>query len=179
MQLTVIKALAFSLLLAACAALLPAARGLPGPEALVQPLTRTQMLEAQFGEQSGSLLALTQVQDEQLLLVVTTLMGQPLFTLAYDGKTARIVEKAAEAPRRLRADYVLRDLLWSQWPAATLQGALSKAGYRLQEADGLRQIFQGQTLLLSVRREPNAVLHVSNPQAGYSMTITTLPESAP
>jgi hypothetical protein len=160
------------LLLCVTACSLPPAKGLPAfSHAPVLPVT--QQLEVRWREHSFSFLLIQQGLPAQagLQVVATTLTGQQLFELAYDGKQLKVLQHVEEM-KRLPFDYLLRDVLWASWPAASVQAGIQPYGYVLQEQADHRQIRAAGKLVLDVQRGSSGQLHVENKQAGYVLDIT-------
>lgn len=160
------------LLLCMTACSLPPAKGLPAfSHAPVLPVT--QQLEVRWREHSFSFLLIQQGLPAQagLQVVATTLTGQQLFELAYDGKQLKVVQRVEEM-KRLPFDYLLRDVLWASWPVASVQAGIQPYGYVLQEQADRRQISAAGKLVLDVQRGSSGQLHVENKQAGYMLDIT-------
>ncbi len=171
--------LAGLLLLCVTACSLPPAKGLPA-FSLAPALPITQQLEVRWREHSFSFLLIQQGMPGQagLQVVATTLTGQQLFELAYDGKQLKVVQRVEEM-KRLPFDYLLRDVLWASWPAASVQAGIQPYGYLLQEQTTSqnqvsRQIRAAGKLVLDVQRDSSGQLHVENKQAGYVLDITQL-----
>lgn len=165
--------LAGLLLLWVSACSLPPAKGLP---ALSHPpvLPLTQQLEVRWREHSFSFLLIQQGKQDQtgLQVVATTLTGQQLFELAYDGKQVRVVQRVDEM-KRLPFDYLLRDVLWASWPLASVQAGGQPFGYTVQDQQTRRQVGAQGRLVLDVQRDDSSgQLHVENKQAGYVLDIT-------
>ena len=171
--------LASVLLLCLTACSLPPAKGLPVLNATVA-VPASEQLEVRWREHSFSFLLMQQMQagPDRLQVVATTLTGQQLFELAYDGKQVKVLQRVAEM-QRLPVDYLLRDILWASWPLASVQAGVRPYGYQVQE-QGLqqgqlgRQISAKGKLILDVQRRADGVLHVENRQAGYVLDITPL-----
>lgn len=168
------------LLLGVSACSLPPAKGLPALAA-APALPVTQQLEVRWQQHSFSFLLIQQYLPQQaaLQVVATTLTGQQLFELAYDGKQLKVVQRVEEM-KRLPFDYLLRDVWWASWPLASVQAGIQPYGYVLQEqALGQRQVVSRQIsaagkLVLDVQRDSSGQLHVENRQAGYVLDITPL-----
>lgn len=170
--------LAGLLLLCATACSLPPAKGLPALSQM-PALPLTQQLEVRWREHSFSFLLIQQGlpgQQAGLQVVATTLTGQQLFALVYDGKQVKVLQRVEEM-KRLPFDYLLRDVLWASWPLDSVQAGIQPYGYTLQEqATGQnqisRQISAAGKLVLDVQRDSSGQLHVENKQAGYVLDIT-------
>lgn len=165
--------LAGLLLLCVSACSLPPAKGLP---VLTHPpaLPLTQQLEVRWREHSFSFLLIQQGRQDQngLQVVATTLTGQQLFELAYDGKQVKVVQRVDEM-KRLPFDYLLRDVLWASWPLASVQAGVQPYGFSVQDQQQQRQISSQGRLLLDVQRDDTSgQLHAENKQAAYILDIT-------
>lgn len=164
--------LAGLLLLCVTACSLPPAKGLPALSQM-PALPLTQQLEVRWRAHSFSFLLIQQDLAGQagLQVVATTLTGQQLFELAYDGKQLKVVQRVEEM-KRLPFDYLLRDVLWASWPEASVQAGIQPYGYVLREQADRRQISAAGKLVLDVQRDSSGQLHVENRQAGYVLDIT-------
>lgn len=163
-----------SLFLAGCA--LRPAEGLPGKEALQENRVLTQQMEARWKDYSGSLLTILQVENGELDFFATTLLGQEVFHLHYNGMTPMLIRRSEALPRSFRADYMLRDLLWAQWPAARLRPSLEKAGLVLDETDATRTIHaradKGGQIMLIIQRAGPGMFRIENPRFGYVLDLS-------
>ncbi|MCC6201043.1 MAG: DUF3261 domain-containing protein [Moraxellaceae bacterium] len=171
---SVVPFLLGTLLLTGCA--LQPAEGLPGKEALEEPRTLTQQIEARWKDSSGSLLTILQVENGELDFLATTLLGQEVFHLHYNGVTPILLSHSDTLPRHFRADYLLRDLLWGLWPATSLRPALERAGLVLDDSDATRTIHaradKGGRVVLSIQRRGQGIFHIENPRFGYVLDLS-------
>lgn len=166
--------LLLAMLLCACAQR-PVA-GLPGAEALQQKQVLTQQMEARWKDSSGSLLTILQVENGEVNFLATTLMGQEIFHVRYDGVSPVLVSRSDVLPRSFRADYLLRDLLWAQWPADSLRPALEKNGLMLSDTETTRTINaranKGGEVVLIIQRAGPGVFRIENPRFGYVLNLS-------
>lgn len=167
-----------SVILSLCACFWrPPITGLPGPEALRQNQQLIQQIDAHWQQQSGSVLAITEVDSGTLHLVATTLTGQEVLHISYDGFEPKLLSRVDELPRQLQAGYILRDMFWAQWPAEQLRNGLDLAGMTLVEDGHSREIRHGNLVLLSVQRQGPGRFHIENPGYGYVLDINTISTS--
>lgn len=154
----------------------PPVTGLPGPEAFREQRLLTQQMDIHWRDRSVSLLGIVQVENSALDFFVTTLLGQEMFHLRYDGRSTTLVSHSDTLPRRLRTEYLLRDLLWAQWPAADLQPRLANAGFVLNEDGPAREIRAraeaGGKVMLIIQRSASGGLRVENPRFGYVLELS-------
>lgn len=153
--------------------------GLPERQALQQPKEMTLQLEARWKNFSGSLLTVINADHGELDFFATTLLGQEVFYLHYDGEKPILLRRSDALPRSFRADYLLRDLMWAQWPAAELQPALGKAGIVLQASTTERRFLdqQGNTLL-RIEYDDKGGSHISNATQGYVLDLSRIDENS-
>lgn len=166
--------LLLTMLLCACAQR-PLA-GLPGAEALQQNQVLMQQLEARWKDYSGSLLTILQVENGKIDFLATSLMGQEIFHMRYDGVRPVLVSSSDALPRSFRADYLLRDLLLAQWPARSLQPGLEKAGLMLNENETTRTIHtrsdKDRQAILIIERASPGFFRIDNPRFGYVLNLS-------
>lgn len=159
-----------------CACVQQPVAGLPGAETLQQKQVLTQQMEAHWKDASGSLLTILQVENGELDFFATTLLGQQMFHLHYDGMTPVLLARSDALPRSFRADYLLRDLLWALWPAARLRPALEKAGLMLNDTETTRTIHtradKGGEVILIIQRAGPGLFHIENPRFGYILNLS-------
>lgn len=154
----------------------PPVTGLPGPEAFQEQRLLTQQMDVHWRDRSVSLLGIVQIENSALEFFVTTLLGQEIFHLRYDGVSTTLVSHSDELPRRLRTEYLLRDLLWAQWPAASLQPRLTNAGFVLNDNGPTREIRAGADaggkVILIAQRSAAGGLRIENPRFGYVLELS-------
>lgn len=176
---TRLSALALFALLSSACMWRPPITGLPGVEALQESRQLTQQIDAHWQDKSGSVLSVTEVDQGALDLVATTLTGQEVLHIHYDGHEPKLVSRMDGLPRQLQAGYILRDMFWAQWPAEQLRNGLALAGMELVEDGPRREIHQGNKVLLKIVRTAPGAFHVENPGYGYTLDISTLDPGQP
>lgn len=164
--------LSFMALLSVQGCALAPATGLPHLNPVPAQLPSTDQLEIRWRQHSFSFLLIQQMLPQQRLQVVaTTLMGQQLFELNYDGQQVKVIQRVDDM-KRLPFDYLLRDIMWASWPADHLKQVLAEKGYTLKEQNNERQILEHGKIILHVERINSSQLHVENKQAGYILDMT-------
>ena len=150
--------------------------GLPGADALQEKRVLVQQTEARWQHFSGSLLTILQSGDGEIDFLATTLLGQEVFHLHYDGVKPVLLSRSDALPRNFRADYLLRDLLWAQWPADSLRPGLEKAGLELSESGSIREIHgpskKGAQVLLVIQHSDSGSIHIENPSLRYTLDLS-------
>lgn len=156
----------------------PAARGLPDLHYAPSTLPYTDQVEVRWREQSFSFLLTQQLTvDQQLQAIATTLMGQQLFELQYDGQQVKTVQRIDEI-KRLPMDYVLRDIVWATWPESSVQQPLQQQHYQLMTDGSQRQILNQAKIILQSKQINAKEWHIENKQAGYEIDLSRLDNEA-
>jgi hypothetical protein len=154
-------------------------QGLPNRDALRETRATTQQLEAHWKGYSGSLLCIITTHDGTLDFIATTLLGQEIFHLSYDGAVPRLLDHSTTLPRHFRADYLLRDLLWAQWPVAALASGLSKDDLTLHDVGNIREIRDARNQVsLRITRDNQGGFHIENPRFGYVLDLSPVHEES-
>jgi hypothetical protein len=166
----------FSLALAGCS--VPAARGLPDLRYAPKTLPYTDQVEMRWREHSFSFLLTQQLTaGQQLQAIATTLMGQQLFALTYDGQQVKTIQRLDEF-KRVPVDYLLRDMLWATWPKSSLQQALPQQGFQLVVDHSQREVQQQAKIILHSQHINDKEWHIENKQAGYQIDVSRLDDAA-
>lgn len=152
----------------------PAARGLPDLRYAPNTLPYTDQVEVRWREQSFSFLLTQQLTaDQQLQAIATTLMGQQLFELQYDGQKVKTVQRIDEI-KRLPMDYVLRDIVWATWLESSVQQPLQQQHYQLMTEGSQRQVLNQAKIILQSTQINAKEWHIENQQAGYQIDLSRL-----
>jgi hypothetical protein len=99
---------------------------LPKAEEITRSFDATQLLVADYEEQSYSFQAQLEVRPGKITIAAITMWGGTLFSITYDGSTLRAQGMIDE--HGVNAEYMLADILlmtWEpEWVNARLQGAV-------------------------------------------------------
>lgn len=99
---------------------------LPKAEEITRSFDATQLLVADYEEQSYSFQAQLEVRPGNITIAAITMWGGTLFSITYDGSTLRAQGMINE--HGVNAEYMLADILlmtWEpEWVNARLQGAV-------------------------------------------------------
>lgn len=168
--------ISLSVVLVGCS--VPVARGLPDLRFAPKTLPYTDQVEVRWREHSFSFLLTQQLTaDQQLQAIATTLMGQQLFALNYDGQRVKTIQRLDEF-KRVPVDYLLRDMLWATWPESSLQQVLPQQGFQLLVDHSQRQVKQQAKIILHSQHINDKEWHIENQQAGYQIDVSRLDDDA-
>ncbi|MDX2319859.1 MAG: DUF3261 domain-containing protein [Moritella sp.] len=152
---------------------------LTAPPQALQMQAKTQLIEAQFDEQTHSLLAQVEFTETQIKLVAMTPSGIPLFDVLWSVEDDAIINQYVPVPG-LDISYVIADLQWVNWPFAQLQSATN--GSFIQEfnnnvgqttTDWTRTLSQDGQVILTVEKFDNRYI-LKHLLRDYQITITEL-----
>lgn len=181
-----ISIFALSLLLSACATR-PCAYIAIGEKLCLAPLPaqasfadRNEMIVASSAQGPLTALAQTQWSNDRYASAVTTLFGQRLYVLQYDGKTIQFEQ--SELPLPIRAENVMLDTQLMWWPLSLLRTQLPSAA-RIDEHDEngvrVRELWwRDQKRVRIVYQRDNDTDAVSFEQLGlnYQILVKELPD---
>ena len=144
------------------------------PASLGRELALQQHLQVGVGERGQAVDALLEVDAKELRLGMQAL-GQSAMTLRWDG--SKLDEQRADwLPPVLNGERVLFDLQLVLWPAAVIREALP-AGWSLREAGGERQLWQGETEVVSVAYPGQNHAVLTQQRDHYRLDIESVPVS--
>lgn len=163
----------------------PAAAGAPNPAdapllrlppaSLGRTLRLEQHITVQYpspqGEQTRDMLALLEADAAHTRLAAMA-GNQVLARIDWDGHDLRVT-RSPWAPPELKPERILSDMQLSLWPVAAIQAALP-AGWRVDAADGLRQLRAGTEVVAEIRYPDAATTLFTQRRDGYRLTIRTL-----
>lgn len=141
------------------------------PVALGQELALQQQLTFRFGRHVQQMDALLEVDASAVRLMVQA-MGQAGVNLVWDGQVLN--ERRADwLPPMVRGERVLDDLQFALWPADAIRAALPQ-DWTLHEETLRRELRQAGKARLLLERLADGSLRLSNPGAGYQLTIKSV-----
>ena len=181
MRSTHLLAFGLALILAGCGsrvnrAIEPSRWPLLAPDS-ISPRSVAQVVRAQYGTNSLTLMGALEITKSELTLVAVTSYGQRAYTIRYDGRRVS-AERAAFVPDSIDSERLLADLQLAYWPLAVLEPAWRVAGLKVSEpVPGTRQLWRDQQLVAEVSYydvDPwQGRLQLRNMEYGYSLIIDT------
>ncbi|PLP99069.1 DUF3261 domain-containing protein [Cupriavidus pauculus] len=145
------------------------------PASLGRTLRLEQQITVQYpspqGEQTRDMLALLEADAAHTRLAAMA-GNQVLARIDWDGHDLRVM-RSPWAPPELKPERILSDMQLSLWPLAAIQAALP-AGWRVDTADGVRQLRAGTEVVAEIRYPDAATTLFTQRRDGYRLTIRTL-----
>ena len=153
------------------------------PRQMGEAQSVSQFLQGEFAGKAVSMLFQWELSPEQLVLVATTAMGQPLLTVQYVAE-----QVSTDMPvvnfKGLRGEYLLADMQLAYAPLPALELALKPEGYEIISGFAplpFRQLRKGGKLISEFRYSDAtpwpATVTVQNHAWDYHYEITTLGRS--
>ncbi|WP_374675227.1 DUF3261 domain-containing protein [Ideonella sp.] len=143
------------------------------PATLGRRLAWQQRLQLERdGQAMAPLEALLEVDAQRLQLALLA-PGRTLARLTWDGRDLHS-ETAAGWPPAVPPERVLSDLQLALWPAQALRQALP-AGYRLDDTDGQRVLWQGDEAVVRVQGAGSPRIELVHHRLAYRLRIDSVP----
>lgn len=165
---------------------------LTAPPKALQMQAKTQLIEAQFNDETHSLLAQVEFTESQIKLVAMTPSGIPLFDVLWSVTEDAVINQYVPVPG-LDISYVIADLQWVNWPLEQLQLATNgtlvelPTNKQLNEVgntaldnaalDWTRILTQDGQVILTVEKYDNRYI-LKHLLRDYQITITELSKVA-
>lgn len=132
---------------------------------LTQSVTMIPLQEG-HRQTSHTLLAAWSVTAGRLDLAGLTPAGQTLLTVSYDGRELHS-QRSPLLPGEVSPRDILVQLQLSYWPLDSISRALAGTPWRVEEANGVRQLWRRQHKVLSIERQI-LLEHSANTALGHS-----------
>lgn len=120
---------------------------LPQPATYGSRIKVRQLVTLEHSGNSISFEALLSIQPTEVSLVAVDPIGRRALTMNWDG-TRLVVEKADFLPEKLRADWLLADMIAIYWPAPVVQRALQATDPKVEDRGHGRIVSADGTELL-------------------------------
>ena len=135
---------------------------LPKPAQLKQELSVSQLITAQWGEESGGqqqqkLFVQLQVDQQQVVLAGFSSWGARILSLNYSGEQIDTYVMAGLADTLPKPEQVLFNVMLSIWPVETWITSLQKVGWKLEETNLQRLLIddKGQVVVeINYQKKP-------------------------
>ncbi len=145
------------------------------PDCIESDVEVQQLLTANFGEKTMSLLSYLQADKQGIFLSLFNDFGTGMGTLSYDGMKVNF--DSAIFPKNLKAEYILADLQFAYYSVAELKKALHSIRMKITVDKGdnpasseVRRIYNGPFLIEEVIKEPGTIV-IHNKLRGYEYTL--------
>jgi len=152
---------------------------LPAPAALGQTLAASQLITAQWAEQSHQLPVQLQVDHQKIALAGFSSWGSRILSLTYEDQTIEASVLPGLGETLPQPEQVLFNLMLTLWPADAWHSPLQTIGWQLIEMSQHRQLIDDKGNVVA-DVEYKATPHLAGDivfihhQLGYTITIKTL-----
>ena len=148
---------------------------LPKPEEITQSFDATQLLVANYDEQSYSFQAQLEVRPGKITIVGIAMWGGTLFSITYDGsilRTEGMVDQQGVNP-----EYLLADVLLMTWDPDWLRPRLQGATLEISEGNDSRTVSRDGEPVIEISYETPAArtgrTQFKHVERGYVLDIRT------
>ena len=159
---------------------------LTAPPAALHMQSQSQLIEAQFNDETHSLLAQVEFTESEIKLVAMTPSGIPLFDVQWSVTEEAVINQYVPVPG-LDISYVIADIQWVSWPLAQLQSAttgiltelptnkviINSAVMTHEEQNWTRTLTQDNQVILTIEKQGNRYI-LKHLLRDYQITITEL-----
>ncbi|MGF1759088.1 DUF3261 domain-containing protein [Photobacterium sagamiensis] len=152
---------------------------LPAPAALGQTLAASQLITAQWAEQSHQLPVQLQVDQQKIALAGFSSWGSRILSLTYENQTIEASVLPGLGETLPQPEQVLFNLMLTLWPVDAWHSPLQSIGWQLIEMSQHRQLIDDKGNVVA-DVEYKATPHLAGDivfthyQLGYTITIKTL-----
>ena len=148
---------------------------LPKAEEITRSFDATQLLVADYEDQSLSFQAQLEVRPGKITIVAITMWGGTLFSITYDGSTLRT--EGMVDRHGVNAEYLLADVLLTTWEPEWLNTRLQGAALEVSGSHDSRIVSRDGEPLIEISYEsPDAKIGRSrfkHLERGYQLDIRT------
>lgn len=152
---------------------------LPAPAALGQTLTTSQLITAQWAEQTHQLPVQLQVDDQKIALAGFSPWGSRILSLTYEDQVIEASVLPGLGETLPKPEQVLFNLMLTLWPVDAWRSPLQNVGWQLVETSHNRQLIDEKGNIIAdidYKATPHLagdIVFTHHPQ-GYTITIKTL-----
>ncbi|WP_299019756.1 DUF3261 domain-containing protein [uncultured Photobacterium sp.] len=152
---------------------------LPEPEQLGNTLIASQLITAQWQDQTNQLPVQLEVSRDKIVLAGFSSWGARILSLTYQEKVIETQVLPGLGETLPKPEQVLFNLMLTLWPAESWQQSLQAVGWRLKDSPELRQLIDDKGDVV-IEIHYNSVPHLDgdilfkDKKLGYLISIRTL-----
>ncbi|MCW8328970.1 DUF3261 domain-containing protein [Photobacterium sp. SDRW27] len=152
---------------------------LPEPAELGETLTASQLISAQWQDQTNQLPVQLEVSPDKVVLAGFSSWGSRILSLSYQNKAIETQVLPGLGETLPKPEQVLFNLMLTLWPAESWEQPLMASGWQLKETSQYRQLIDDKGNIV-IEIHYNAMPHLdgeilfTNKKLGYVISIKTL-----
>jgi len=149
---------------------------LPRADEITASFDATQVIVAEYGEQTHSFEAHLEVRPGKITIVAVNALGVVLFAITYDG--VELLASGVVAAQVINAEYVLADVLLSHWDPTWLRARIQGASLEHGANGQGRALIRNGAKLIEIEYESGEPwtgnVRLTHIERGYTLLINTV-----